>query len=134
VLKKGAPIGLNEVKVGVPLPWSVVALLRASVPPHAANRVALLGRNFADDEALAAGLADEVVPDEAFESTCLARLEEFAEKDAHSLSVTKSYLRAPILAEMRSREAAEMDAWLDGWFSEPTRKRMKETVAGLTKK
>jgi len=134
VLKRGAPIGLNEVKVGVPLPWSVVLLLRATASPAATSRVALLGRNFADDEAIAAGLADEVVADDAFEQTCLARLTEFAEKDAHALSVTKSYLRAAVLAEMRAREAAEMDAWLDGWFSDTTRARMKETVAALTKK
>jgi enoyl-CoA hydratase/carnithine racemase len=134
VLKRGAAIGLNEVKVGVPLPWSVVLLLRASVPPQAVNRVALLGRNFADEEALAAGLADEVVADDAFEETCLARLNEFVEKDAHALAVTKSYLRAGVLAEMRAREAFEMDAWLDGWFSDTTRARMKETVAALTKK
>jgi enoyl-CoA hydratase/carnithine racemase len=134
VLKRGAPIGLNEVKVGVPLPWSVVLLLRASVPPQAVARVALLGRNFADDEALAAGLADEVVADEAFEQTCLERLTEFVEKDAHALSVTKSYLRAGVLAEMRAREAFEMDAWLDGWFSPTTRARMEQTVAALTKK
>lgn len=134
VLKRGAPIGLNEVKVGVPLPWSVALLLRASVPPPAVSKVALLGRNFADDEALAAGLADEVVADDAFEETCLARLTEFVEKDAHALSVTKSYLRAAVLGEMRSREAAETDAWLDGWFSDTTRARMRETVAALTKK
>jgi enoyl-CoA hydratase len=134
VLKRGAPIGLNEVKVGVPLPWSVVLLLRASVPAHAVNKVALLGRNFADDEALAAGLADEVVADDGFEQTCLARLTEFVEKDAHALSVTKSYLRAGVLGEMRAREAAEMDAWLDGWFSDATRARMKETVASLTRR
>ena len=60
VLRRGAPIGLNEVKVGVPLPWSVTRLLRASVPPQALARIALLGRNFADEEALAAGLADEL--------------------------------------------------------------------------
>jgi Delta3-Delta2-enoyl-CoA isomerase len=134
VLKRGAAIGLNEVKVGVPLPWSVVLLLRATVSPATTSRVALLGRNFADDEAVAAGLADEVVADDAFEQTCLARLTEFVEKDRHALSVTKSYLRAGVLAEMRAREGAEMDAWLDGWFSEATRARMQETVASLTKK
>ena len=134
VLKRGAAIGLNEVKVGVPLPWSVVLLLRATASPAATSRVALLGRNFADEEAVAAGLADEVVADDAFEETSLARLTEFVEKDAHALAVTKSYLRATVLAEMRAREAAEMDAWLDGWFSEATRARMKETVAALTKK
>ena len=61
VLRRGAPIGLNEVKVGVPLPWSVTRLLRASVPPQALARIALLGRNFADEEALGVGLADELV-------------------------------------------------------------------------
>src|SRR6185369_9186649 len=36
VLRRGGvQIGLNEVKVGVPLPWSVALLLRASVPPAA---------------------------------------------------------------------------------------------------
>jgi enoyl-CoA hydratase/carnithine racemase len=134
VLKRGAAIGLNEVKVGVPLPWSVALLLRASVPPPAIAKVALLGRNFADDEALAVGLADEIVPEEGFEAACLARLQEFLEKDPHSLAVTKSYVRTLVVDEMRAREAYEMDNWLDGWFSDATRARMKETVAALTKK
>ena len=60
VLRRGAPIGLNEVKVGVPLPWTVTRLLRASVEPHALGRIALLGRNFEGDEAVAVGLADEL--------------------------------------------------------------------------
>ncbi len=134
VLKRGATIGLNEVKVGVPLPWSVALLLRASVPPPAVAKVALLGRNFADDEALAVGLADEIAPDEGFEAACLARLQEFVEKDPHSLAVTKSYVRTLVVDEMRAREAYEMDSWLEGWFSDATRARMKETVAALTKK
>jgi Delta3-Delta2-enoyl-CoA isomerase len=134
VLKRGAPIGLNEVKVGVPLPWSVALLLRASVPPPAVAKVALLGRNFTDDDALAVGLADEIVPEEGFEASCLARLQEFVEKDPHSLAVTKSYVRASVVDEMRAREAYEMDSWLEGWFSDTTRARMKETVAALSKK
>src|SRR5512143_3007343 len=81
VLKRGAPMGLNEVKVGVPLPWSVTLLLRASVPAPALGRIALLGRNFSDEEAVAVGLAHEVCEPERFEATCLERLAEFAEKD-----------------------------------------------------
>ena len=56
VLRRGgAQIGLNEVRVGLPLPWSVSELLRASVPPPALGQVALLGRNFADEEAIRSG-------------------------------------------------------------------------------
>src|SRR2546427_8131528 len=99
VLRRGGvSIGLNEVKVGVPLPVSVSTLLRATVPPGSLARVALLGRNFADEEALAAGLADE----SGFEKTCLSRLQEFAEKDPYSLAVTKTYLRADALRPMKA--------------------------------
>jgi len=134
VLRRGGvQIGLNEVKVGVPLPWSVALLLRASVPPSALTPVALLGRNFADDEALAAGLADQLADADGFEDFCLARLEEFADKDTASVAITKGYLREGVLREMRAREASEMPAWLDRWFSESTRERIRQTVATITK-
>ena len=87
VLRRGGvQIGLNEVKVGVPLPWSVAVLLRASVPPASLTQVALLGRNFADDDALAVGLVDQLADADGFEDFCRARLEEFADKDADAVA------------------------------------------------
>ena len=133
VLKRGAPIGLNEVKVGVPLPWSVATLLRASVPPPSLAKVALLGRNFADQEALAVGLADEVVDGDGFEAACLLRLREFTEKDAAALARTKSYLRSGPLREMKSRELELMQEWLQSWFSEGTRARIRKIVEGMSR-
>jgi enoyl-CoA hydratase/carnithine racemase len=132
ILKRGAPIGLNEVKVGVPLPWSVSLLLRETVHTPALSRIALLGRNFSDEEALAVGLADEVLDADGFEEACLARLAEFAEKDAYALGTTKAYLRAHTLAEMRTREHETLAAFLDGWFSPATQERIHQTVASLT--
>ena len=134
LLARGAQIGLNEVKVGVPLPWSVAILLKASVPPQALARVALLGRNFADEDALAAGLADELAAGDGFHAASLARLEEFAEKDSASFAGIKSNLREANLASMRAEESARLGAWLDGWFSEPTQTRIRATVASITKK
>jgi len=132
--RSGVSIGLNEVKVGVPLPLSVSMLLRATVAPGSLARVALLGRNFADDEAIAAGLADELAEGHGFESACLARLQEFAEKDPYSLAVTKTYLRADALREMRAENGAAVAEWLDGWFSPGTQARIRATVAALTRK
>ena len=134
VLKRGSPIGLNEVKVGVPLPWSVTRLLRATVPPTALSRIALLGRNFTDAEALEAGLADELADAEGFEALGLARLEEYADKDPLALATTKAWLREGVLAEMRAHEAARLGGFLDGWFSEGTRERIRATVASLRAK
>jgi enoyl-CoA hydratase/carnithine racemase len=145
------------VKVGVPLPLSVSTLLRATVPPGSLSRVALLGRNFADEEALAAGLADELAGGEpgglggtgeslqlderariqsarAFEAACLARLQEFAEKDAYSLAVTKTYLRAEALRQMKAEDPAAIAEWLDGWFSPATQERIRGIATSLTQK
>jgi len=129
----GVQIGLNEVRVGVPLPWSVAVLLRSTVAPGALARVALLGRNFADDEALQAGLADELADAGGFEDFCLRRLDEFAEKDPAAVGKTKAWLRAPALAEMKREEGRLSREWLDAWFSESTRGRIRETVASLGK-
>jgi enoyl-CoA hydratase/carnithine racemase len=134
VLRRGAPIGLNEVKVGVPLPWSVTVLLRATVCGSALGRIALLGRNFADEDAVALGLADEIAAPDVFEETCLARLAEFAEKDARSLATTKRWLREPVIEEMKEHEPERLRAFLDGWFSPATRERVRATVAALAKK
>ena len=135
VLRRGgAQIGLNEVKVGLPLPWSVAVLLSATVPSAGLSRVALLGRNFAADDALAVGLVDELADGEGFEESCLTRLEEFAEKDALALSTTKGYLRTEALAAMRAREMDLTGDFLDGWFSATTRERIKQTVASLKAK
>ena len=129
----GVQIGLNEVRIGVPLPWSVAVLLRATVPPGALARVALLGRNFADDEALQAGLADELADATGFEDFCLKRLDEFAEKDPTGVGTTKAWLRADALREMQKEEGRLSRDWLDAWFSDATRARISEIVAGLGK-
>lgn len=131
LLRRGAQIGLNEVKVGVPLPWSVALLLRAALPAPSLTRVALLGRNFADDEALAVGLADQVLEAEGFEAACLKQLEEFADKDPRAVGATKRYLRAGVLAEMRAREGELRAEWLEAWFSPATQQRIRAIVGGL---
>jgi enoyl-CoA hydratase len=134
VLKRGAAMGLNEVKVGVPLPWSVTQLLRATVHAPALSRIALLGRNFPDEEAVELGLADEVAEAEGFEATCLARLAEYADKDPQALATTKAWLREGLLAEMTAHEAERIGAFLDRWFSAGTQERIRATVASLQAK
>src|SRR5258706_434284 len=68
VLRRGAVIGLNEVKVGVPLPFGVALIVREAVPKNWLTGVALLGRNYTDEDAVAAGLADELAEAGAVET------------------------------------------------------------------
>jgi enoyl-CoA hydratase/carnithine racemase len=134
ILRRGSQIGLNEVRVGIPLPWSVAILLKASVPPASLSRVALLGQNFADEEARAVGLVHEVEEVDGFEGRCLARLQEFAEKDPTAFGRTKAYLREGAVQEMKAQEAARAGEFLEAWFSPPGRARIREIVESLGKR
>ena len=131
ILRRGSQIGLNEVRVGLPLPWSVAILLKISVPPASFSRVALLGQNFADEEARGVGLVHEVREAEGFEAACRERLAEFAEKDTVAVGTTKGYLRDAALAEMRSQEVPRAAQFLDAWFSPAGREKIKQTIDSL---
>ncbi len=134
ILRRGSQIGLNEVRVGLPLPWSVALLLRAAVPPVALSRVALLGENFADEEARAIGLVHEVRDVDGFEAASLARAQEFAEKDTAAVGITKAYLRDAALREMQAHEKDRQGEFLDAWFSPAGREKIRQTVEALSKK
>jgi enoyl-CoA hydratase len=131
VLRRGSPIGLNEVRVGVPLPWWVLTLLRASISPSALTRAALLGDNYTDEEALAVGLAHEVRPAEGLEDAALATLGELARREPSALGTTKSWLRHGALEEMRAGGPERRAEFLDAWFSAPAQEKIRETVASL---
>lgn len=132
ISRRGAWIGLNEVRVGVPLPYGVARLVRESVAPSHRAEVALLGRNFRDEGALAAGLVHEIVEPERLEETCRERLAEFLSKDHAAIVATKRYLREEAARDMRAHDAARLPEWLDAWFSPGTRARIEAIVAGLS--
>jgi enoyl-CoA hydratase len=102
VLREDALVGLNELKVGVPLP------------------------------AVDAGLVHEVAPGCDLEGVALKRLREMTSKDLRSFAVTKAYLRSRTVERIRAFEGQFLDEWLDCWFSPGTRARVEAIVADLT--
>jgi len=101
------------------------------VPPTSFSRIALLGQNFTDEEACAAGLVHEVREADGFEAACRERLAEFAEKDTAAVGTTKGYLRDAALAEMRSQEIPRASQFLAAWFSPAGREKIQQTIESL---
>jgi len=131
VLREGAMVGLNEVPIGIPLPFPVTMILRESVPALKLEEVALIGRNYRGADAVEAGLVHEVRPADGFDEACRARLEELASKDARAFSVTKEYLRTPVVQEIRRHDEAWRARFVDAWFSPGTREKLTGVVASL---
>jgi enoyl-CoA hydratase len=123
-------IGLNEVALGIGLPTSVVAPLRARVPARSLAPIALAADLFAPAEALALGLVDDVVPPDDLEIVAVERAEVLAGPPAASAQVKAALLR-PVLAELQQHSDAELERWLDTWFSPDGRAGVRAAVAAM---
>jgi enoyl-CoA hydratase len=132
VLRDDALVGLNELKVGVPLPFGVTMILRDAIAGPRLEEVALFGRNYRGREAIDAGLVHEVAPAPDLDDVAVERLREMTSKDLRSFAVTKAYLRSRTVERIRAYEGQFLDEWLDCWFSPGTRARVEAIVADLT--
>lgn len=135
VMAKGDfKIGLNEVRVGIPLPQSLHSVLARVVGRRQAERLAVRGLLVPAAEALAIGLVDELVPPE--------------EVVARAIEVARDFLAVPPTAMRRTRELArrdlamifeseQRDTWqrfVDDWFSPETQGALRALVERLAKK
>ena len=111
--------------MGVPFPYGVAMILRESAPSPKVEEVALFGRNYQGQAAVAAGLAHEIHPAEGFDDHCRARLDELGRKDARAFSVSKRYLRSPVVERIGAHEQVLLHEFLDSWFSPSSQERLR---------
>jgi enoyl-CoA hydratase len=125
-----ARIGVNEVRLGLPLPAIVVETFRAQLGPRSLAAAALEGTLFSPPEAVAAGLVDEIVSVGDLERRAVETARGLAQGGA-AFGAIKAMLRRPAADALGRRSEEDERAWLDGWFSEDGRRKVAEAVARL---
>jgi enoyl-CoA hydratase len=126
-----ARIGINEVAIGVGLPSIVIETFRAQLRPDVFPGLCLSGSLLTPDQALSAGLVHELIEPAKLKDAAVARAANLA---SPACAQVKAELRAPALAAMEGSHARVLEAWLDTWFSEATRRKLEAAVASLKKK
>lgn len=130
---RDSKIGLNETQIGIGLPAAVVETLRWQVPGSSLAPIALEGRLWSPREALQLGLVHEVVPEAELMPRAMQRAAALAALPPAGLRMVKESLRKSVAAAARAGQEAQAESWLDGWFSEDSQRRLRETVARLKK-
>jgi len=125
-----ARLGINEVRLGLPLPAIVVETFRSQLAPPALAAAALEGTLFSPAEAADAGLVDELAPATRLEDRAIETASGLAEGGA-AFGAIKSMLRRPTAEALERGSDEDARRWLDGWFSENGRRRIAEAVARL---
>jgi enoyl-CoA hydratase len=101
-------LGLNEVRIGMTLPWFAVVLARHRLTPAHFDHAVVTGEMFDPRGAREAGLLDRVVaPDELVEAAAAAAAG-LSELDFAAHRGTKLRARKPVLEELRSAVETEL--------------------------
>jgi len=127
-------IGLPELLVGVPFPAAALEVVRFVVPRDKLQSLLYTGRTLPPQEALTAGLVDEVVPAE----NLLARAQEVARQLAlsppHVYRLTKQSLRAEALARIDRAAEPQERAVLEVWSAAETHTHIREYLRRTVRK
>jgi enoyl-CoA hydratase len=94
-------IGLNEVAIGMTLPWFGIAIARHRLSRPDFDRCAITGVVLGPDEALRAGFLDELVGPEELSGAAGRAADALAAINADAHAATKLRIRAEALAELR---------------------------------
>ena len=92
IMAEGASMGFPFPKVGLAPDFAVAYTLPRRIGPAAARQALLYARSYPAAEALALGLADEVVPDGELQARAMQRAEELAALPSLALQLTKRML------------------------------------------
>ncbi len=114
-------IGLNELKLGIPVPLLADLVLRQLVGDRVATNM-IFGAEFALMEEVARpGLIDQVHAIEQVESRALDRIRDLARHTGPAFASIKQNRTCPITARYEKSKIQKREEFLDMWFSEPVR-------------
>jgi enoyl-CoA hydratase/carnithine racemase len=127
-------LGLNEVQVGIPLPPVIIGGLRRLVGPRRAEYLGVSGALVSPDEALAAGLVDEVVPADDVVPRALAWCGKMLALPNEAMTLTRREARSDLHELFDSGMDAELTTVIANWWTPATQETLRGLVEKLKKK
>jgi enoyl-CoA hydratase len=119
-------IGVPELLVGVPFPAAALETVRFAVPPNQVQSLIYTGRTLPPQQALTAGLIDEVVPPTDLLTRAQEIAQQFARIPSETYRLTKQALRAETLARIDRASESSDPAVLEVWLAAETHAYIRE--------
>jgi enoyl-CoA hydratase/carnithine racemase len=124
-------IGLNEVRVGLPVPEVLLRALAYVVGERQAARLAVGGLLVGPDEALRAGLVDDVAPLDEVVPRALAWTRALLALPRAAMSATRESTRRPLVTAFDTVDDRLLAAVTDQWFSDEAQATLRALVSRL---
>jgi enoyl-CoA hydratase len=125
-------VGLTELPVGVPFPSVPLEVARSVVPTRIFRDLVYGGRLFLADEALQAGLVDEIVDAQSLLDRAVEVAEELARIPSDAFRLTKQWIQEPV-SQRLERSAAHDAEVLRVWSDPETHAAIRRYVEATLK-
>ena len=102
-------IGLNEVRIGLTVPWFAIELARHRLHPAHFDRAVVTGTMYSPRDAIEAGFLDQVVPADRLRSAGLEAAKMLTELDPAAHAATKLRARKNGLMALRAAMRSELE-------------------------
>jgi enoyl-CoA hydratase/carnithine racemase len=134
VLAAGAyVVGLNEVRVGLPVPEALLRPLAYLVGERQAAHLAVGGHMLGPDEALRVGLVDELAPLADVVPRAVAWARELLALPRAAMAATRERARRPLVAAFDTVDERMLAEVTDQWFSDEAQETLRALTARLKK-
>ena len=121
-------MGLNEIKLGVPLPYPAEVVLQEVVGFRYAREFFEGGDFYLPETLQRMGMVDVIMPLDHVQIKAIERGQQLGESCKETYAITKRNrvepIEARILSELEEREVA----FLDMWYSDDARKKLKDAM------
>lgn len=119
-------MGLNEIKIGLPVPFLADLMLRQAVGDRAATEIEYTGELLMPEKAQTLALADGIFPEEDVEAQAIAKISEMVERPPFGFPLTKQHRTRDIRTRFLADREFINHAFMDCWFSAPVQDILSE--------
>jgi enoyl-CoA hydratase/carnithine racemase len=119
-------MGVNEVKLGVPVPYPGERILIDMLCGADAREVIGTGEFYEPEKCLEMGMVDEVVPVDHVLARAVKRVSTLGALPAGAFRAVKLDRTEPVVEEIEKRLAEKEKSFMECWYSAEARKRLQE--------
>jgi len=121
-------MGLNEIKLGVPVPYLADRVLHELVGVRTASEIMEIGEFYAAQKALEMGMVDKVLPQETVLDESVKRACALGASPSKAFAMIKRNRVEQVESQVLSCLDEKTEGFLDCWFSDQARARLKEAI------
>lgn len=126
--KERKVLGLNEVKIGLGVPFLAHLILEQIVGGAATREIELEGKFYAPDQALAMGLLDSLETVQDLEKAAIAKIAPHVALPKKGFVYSKHNRTNPVVHQFMALRDSRLREIIDGWFDPEVQKVLHEAA------